>query len=132
MIKQVTVVRRDLKMRKGKFAAQCGHAAESFITNSIAQKLKTPQATSNVFEIILTKEQQEWIATGRTKIVVGVNSEEELLALINKAKEKGVTVNPIIDLGKTEFHGQQTLTCASFGPNDNELLDSITGHLELL
>ena len=66
------------------------------------------------------------------KIVVGVDSEEELLALMGTAKEVGIPYQEIIDAGLTEFNGVPTLTCVGFGPALKEELDPLTGHLPLL
>lgn len=127
MVKMVIVCRTDLNMRKGKIAAQVGHAVESFLIKKVASGSPRKDVL-----IQLSEDQLTWIATGRTKIVVAVENEQELTDLIKKAEAAGITVNSITDIGKTEFHGQHTLTCASFGPNKIEELNPITGHLKLL
>ena len=115
MIKQVIVIRKDLKMRRGKEIAQGSHASMAFLLKGDA-----------------TKEQiQEWILNAQTKVCVSVDSEEELEEIYNKAKEANLIVNMITDLGKTEFNGEPTKTCLAIGPNKGELIDKITGHLKL-
>jgi PTH2 family peptidyl-tRNA hydrolase len=128
MLKQVLVVRKDLNMRKGKIAAQCAHAAMGFISEQIRKQL----SNNEVLHITLKDAEYGWFVSGTTKIVAGVDSEHELKELITKARDKGIMVYPVIDAGKTEFDGVPTLTCAAFGPNVNELIDSITGHLKLI
>lgn len=125
-IKQVIVVRRDLNMRKGKIAAQVAHAAMKFLIEN--DEAGAPRE----LKVKLSPEEAEWIETGFTKVVVGCNSEEELNNLIFKAQLAGVEVQPIIDAGRTEFHGVSTLTCAAFGPCDASDVDPITGNLKLM
>jgi peptidyl-tRNA hydrolase, PTH2 family len=128
MLKQIIVVRKDLNMRKGKIGAQCAHASMGFISEQIRKQLKN----NEVLHITLKDTEYGWFISDRTKIVAGVDSEHELKELITKARDKGIMVYPVIDAGKTEFDGVPTLTCAAFGPNVNELIDSITGHLKLI
>lgn len=127
-IKQILVVRKDLNMRKGKIAAQASHASLQFLLD----KMQPIDGQSNMRSLELSNDQLEWLDDKFTKICVSVDSEQELLDLIEKAKEAKVTVHSIIDTGKTEFHGVPTLTCAAFGPEHEEKLIPITGHLKLL
>lgn len=58
------------------------------------------------------------------------NSEDELLTIFNMAED--VTLSSLIkDLGKTEFK-EPTYTAVAVGPDTNEVVDNITGHLKLL
>ena len=66
------------------------------------------------------------------KIVVGVETEEELLNIYEKAKEKNILVERIDDNGQTVFYGVTTFTCIAVGPDTSENLQEITGHLKLL
>ncbi len=65
------------------------------------------------------------------KICVYVDSEEELLALDQKAREADVTTALILDAGFTEFHGQPTYTALAFEPLEAERADELTGGLPL-
>ena len=123
--KQVIVVRKDLNMRKGKIAAQVAHASMKFLADVIDERVAT---ISRDF----TAAEKAWLGGAFAKVVVGCDSEAELRALIALAVSYGITVKPIIDAGRTEFHGVPTLTCAAFGPDDVEQLNHVTGHLKLL
>jgi len=125
-IKQVIVVRRDLKMRKGKIGAQCAHAAMKFLIDNDESK------QSDQLFVKLSIQEATWVRDLFTKIVVGVDSEDELQDLIFKAKLANIEVHPIIDSGITEFHNVATLTCAAFGPAESDEIDRITGNLKLL
>lgn len=125
-VKQVIVVRKDLNMRKGKIAAQVAHASMKFLFDNNEAK-----AYDEIF-VKLTESEQLWASGSFAKIVVGVESEDELRDLILKAQLNNVEVHSIIDSGRTEFHGEPTLTCAAFGPGSSEDLDQITGNLKLI
>lgn len=125
-VKQVIVMRKDLQKRKGKMAAQAAHAAMMFITRN--NKSENPMQLS----VELTQAEADWLRNSFAKIVVGCDSQEELETLIQKAKAEDVEVHVCVDNGTTEFHGVKTMTCAAFGPEEEEILDKITGHLKLL
>lgn len=126
--KMVIVVRKDLNMRKGKMCAQCGHAASYFLTSGTVHPFKG----KNEFTVRLSDVELEWIVGSHAKVVVSCDSEQELRELMQKARASGIRVHEVIDAGKTEFHGEPTLTCAAFGPDNPNKLDKITGELKLL
>jgi PTH2 family peptidyl-tRNA hydrolase len=76
---------------------------------------------------------REWLGVGGfKKICLQVETEEELDEIYNKALAKGIHCAMIIDSGKTEFKGVPTKTCCAIGPWNEEEIDEITGHLDLL
>lgn len=118
MMKQVIIIRKDLKMRRGKEIAQGAHASMAFLI-------------TNLLNIPPTKNFTEWLEGGQTKICLQIHSEEELLELHKKAKEAGLNSHYITDAGRTEFNGVPTITSLAIGPNKSEDIDKITGHLKL-
>lgn len=124
-IKQVIVMRHDLKMRRGKQIAQGAHASMAFLT----RRLQTsPSISLNDFSPSV----RTWISGSFAKVCVRCNSEEELMAIHDKAIDLGLEVHVITDSGRTEFHGQPTRTCLAIGPDEASKIDQVTGHLELL
>ncbi len=124
--KQVIVVRKDLNMRKGKIAAQAAHASMAAILNQATN-------TGNSLVIDLTDQRLEPWLTGRfKKICVYVTSEEELLNLHNTAQAAGMISSLILDSGLTEFGGVKTYTTVAIGPDVEDKVNAITGHLPLL
>lgn len=121
-IKQVIVMRRDLKMRRGKEIAQGSHASMAFLTRRLQEHI-TP---------VWTKAELDWLEGSFAKVCVRANSEEELLDIYEKAKEAGLEVHLITDSGRTEFHGVPTNTCLAIGPDHSSKIDPITGELTLL
>jgi PTH2 family peptidyl-tRNA hydrolase len=112
-------MRKDLKMRRGKEIAQGAHASMAFLSKKVRE--------GKFFSSL----EYEWLNGLFTKVCVRVESEAELLKVVEAARAAGVQVELITDSGKTEFAGVPTHTCAALGPDLAEKIDSITGHLEL-
>jgi len=114
--KQVIVVRTDLGMSKGKLAAQVAHGAVS-----AAERAR------------ITKQEiwRSWLREGQKKIVVKVDSEDEILDLRRLAINHDLPQAVIHDAGMTELP-PGTITVIGIGPGKTEDLDKITGSLKLL
>jgi PTH2 family peptidyl-tRNA hydrolase len=131
-VKQVIVIRKDLKMRRGKEIAQGSHASIAFLTARMFTNYSwTVGHGETTSEVYTTNDEREWIQNSFAKVCVRVNSEQELLDIEKAAKEAKLEVNIIKDSGHTEFGGVPTYTCLAIGPNKSEDIDKITGHLEL-
>uniref|UniRef100_A0A8D0DPJ1 Peptidyl-tRNA hydrolase 2, mitochondrial n=1 Tax=Salvator merianae TaxID=96440 RepID=A0A8D0DPJ1_SALMN len=113
--KLVIVVRNDLKMQKGKVAAQCSHAAV----------LAYKQIQRRNPDIL-----KHWEYHGQPKVVLKAPDEESLLHLLNEAKELGLIVSLIQDAGRTQI-APGSRTVLGIGPGPAELIDKVTGHLKL-
>jgi len=117
-LKQVFLVRMDLKMGSGKIAAQCSHAAvKAFKEMSRSESGKR-----------LT---EAWETTGHTKVVLKVADEEAILDLAEQAKKLGINVATIRDAGRTQI-AAGSLTVVALGPGSAEAIDQVTGNLKLL
>ena len=114
--KMVIVVRTDIKMSKGKMAAQAGHAAVS--ASEYARKNRPEWWTP-------------WINEGQCKIAVKAKSEQEILELERKARNTKLPAVLIVDRGLTEIP-PNTTTCLGIGPAPADKVDAITGKLSLL
>ncbi|MCK6547944.1 aminoacyl-tRNA hydrolase [Myxococcota bacterium] len=125
-VKQVIVIRRDLKMRRGKEIAQGAHASMAFLSRRIRRALE-----GEAHALAFTEAELAWIRGPFAKVCVRVNSEEELRAIHAKALEAGLTSELIIDSGRTEFGGVPTPTACAVGPDEVAKVDAITGALEL-
>ncbi len=137
--KQVIVMRRDLKMRKGKIAAQAGHACVEATLMALARegRLGQVRVTPDGSWVYLDEGDtqptplSDWFDAGVAKICVYVDSEEELLDLAARAREAGFACALIRDAGHTEFHGEPTYTCLALEPLAAEQVDPLTGDLPL-
>ncbi len=135
--KQVIVMRRDLKMRKGKIAAQAGHACVEATLMAIAREGRSDQIRATEGWAYLEHAEDDcspltdWFDAGVAKICVYVDGEEALLDVAEKGRAAGFAVSLIRDAGHTEFHGEPTFTCLAFEPLPAEKIDPITGGLPL-
>lgn len=114
--KQVIVFRTDLKMGKGKIAAQAGHAAVSAAEEARKRHRVWWEA---------------WLFEGQRKIAVKVKDEKELSELESAAKDLGLPNALIVDRGLTQIP-EGTITCLGIGPAPETLVDKLTGKLRLL
>jgi PTH2 family peptidyl-tRNA hydrolase len=126
--KQVIVIRRDLRMRRGKEIAQGAHAATAWLAERVAQRM-TPDGT--VDHVELSEAERTWLETSFRKVTVKVGSEEELMEVYRQALAAGLVVHLVTDRGLTEFGGVPTRTCLAIGPDYDDLVDPVTGDLEL-
>jgi len=129
-VKQVIVMRKDLKMRRGKECSQAAHASLGAIL-----KLMNINDQRLVSEYILYLKDStplnSWLKGSFTKICVSVDSEEELIDIYNQANSASLNTVMIEDNGLTEFHGVKTKTCICIGPDWSDEIDKITKHLKL-
>lgn len=132
MVKQVLVVKK-MKVRTGKIVAQGAHGATKIFFDR-GHFVETPMDPENPYELRIpcTQAMKDWVDGIFTKICVYVETDEELLALQEKAKSLGVINALIEDNGLTEFHGVKTKTVLALGPDEAEKIDLISGGLPLL
>ena len=114
--KQVIVFRGDLKLGKGKIAAQAGHAAVSAAEEAHKRHRRWWEA---------------WLFEGQRKIAVKVKDEKELHELETLAKDLGLPNALIVDRGLTQIP-EGTVTCLGVGPAPATIVDKLTGKLPLL
>jgi PTH2 family peptidyl-tRNA hydrolase len=112
-MKQAIIVRTDLKMGKGKIAAQSAHA-------SIAAFLHATEIA-----------RERWVGEGMAKIVLKVANEDELRKIHATAKRAKLPTELIVDRGLTQIE-PGTATAVGIGPAEDEAVDKITGKLKLL
>lgn len=115
MIKQVIAVRTDLKMGKGKIAAQVGHAC--------VMASETARVSYNDWW------SQWW--QGQEKVVLKVPSYGDLEQIRCEAARMKLPYCVVSDAGHTQL-SPGTVTCVSVGPAPERMIDSITGDLSLL
>lgn len=111
--KQVILVRKDLKLSKGKLGVQSSHA-------SVEATLKSdPNKVSN------------WQKQGMKKVILKVDDEDELLRY-KKLADKSKLVNYLVrDAGKTEIKSG-TKTALAIGPDEVTKIDEVSGDLKMM
>jgi PTH2 family peptidyl-tRNA hydrolase len=126
--KQVIVIRRDLKMRRGKEIAQGAHASMAWLRQRVMPRLTS---AGRADQVQFSAAERSWLELSMRKVTVKVGSETELLGVYDKALAAGLVVHMITDRGLTEFGGIPTRTCLAVGPDYDDLIDPVTGDLEL-
>eukprot|EP00924_Labyrinthula_sp_SR-Ha-C_P011356 maker-scaffold_36-snap-gene-2.2-mRNA-1 protein AED:0.01 eAED:0.01 QI:71/1/0.5/1/1/1/2/366/192 len=111
--KMVMVVRTDLKMGKGKIAAQCCHACLGAYRRADERDLRI------------------WALLGQTKLVCKVTSRDALLEVAESAAKNKLPHYLVTDAGRTQIAPGSETVCA-IGPAASSLVDKITGDLKLL
>lgn len=114
--KQVIVVRTDIKMPKGKLAAQVAHA-------SVLCALESKEIDSVNFN--------RWLMSGFRKVVLKVGSEAELEEVYERAKKYDMITYKVHDAGLTVLE-PNTLTCVGIGPYESDAFIMVTDDLKLL
>ncbi len=135
--KMMIVMRRDLKMRQGKIAAQAGHACIDAVLMALRKEGCMDDFEMSADGLVLKNTDKpssplsDWFMYGCAKVCVYVDSEEALLNIAKKAQERGIIASVITDAGMTEFHGVPTKTCLALEPLPTEIADELTGTLPL-
>jgi PTH2 family peptidyl-tRNA hydrolase len=112
----VIVTRQDLKLSKGKLAAQVAHAA-------VSCALTTKKNKKKWFS--------KWMGEGAKKAIVKTECEDDFIELKTKAELLHIETSLISDAGHTEIPAG-TKTVLGIGPAPNNIIDQVTGHLSLL
>jgi len=106
-VKLVIFMRTDLNMSRGKIAVQAGHAT------AIAMRMSTEETI------------KQWFDNAQTKVVLAINSYEQLHQVKNEAVNRGLPCYVVQDIGKTEVL-PDTITCLVVGPADSGRLNKFT------
>ena len=109
----VFFVRKDLKMRNGKIAAQCGHAALGIF-----------KKTSKVFPKIAAY----WYDNKFNKKFFCIHSEEQMDEFLHFADDNGLLYTKIRDAGRTQIQAGSA-TVLAIGPVDEDIVDTFTSGL---
>ena len=112
-LKQVILIRQDLKLSRGKTAAQASHASVECLLRSNKDLV------------------QDWRRQGMKKVILKVKDKKELIKYKNLADDANLSACLITDAGHTEVE-PGTITCLGIGPDDEEKIDRVTGELQML
>jgi PTH2 family peptidyl-tRNA hydrolase len=113
--KMALIVRSDLKLSKGKIASQCSHAAVLCYQTALKSNSKLAS---------------QWSSMGQPKIVLKVDSLNELEILYKTAKDKKLIVELVQDAGRTQVAPGTKTTIGLLDYSDS--VDVLTKELKLL
>ena len=106
------IIRSDLGMSRGKLAAQACHASLGAYKRAKDLKIK------------------KWELEGERKVIVQVDSQEDLFLIYELVKAAGIPSYLVTDAGHTELP-PSTVTSLGVGPDDDDTIDKITQDLKL-
>ena len=113
--KMVLCVNTDLKMGKGKIAAQCGHAALGAY-KSACRKCPTAVRT--------------WERTGCAKIAVKI-TQDDMSNVAALARSRGIPLYLVEDAGRTQI-AAGSRTVLGLGPAPVAVFQGVSDHLKLM
>lgn len=122
--KQAIIVRKDLGLRKGKFAALVARASMKFIVDNNESERK------DELYVKLSNEEVNWLASAIPVIFV-VDSQLDLENLIFQAKMAGVNVHTIFSNADSKVE-EKTILCTAIGPDEDEIINQLTKGLKSL
>jgi PTH2 family peptidyl-tRNA hydrolase len=133
--KQSIIVRDDLKMPKGKMAAQVAHASMGAVLTFAKHTggecgLDKEKAVFH-YELDVPLPIHRWLSGDFAKIVLKCPKLDDLIMLAEKAKVLNIPYKLIKDNATTVFE-EPTVTCIAIGPWDAEVIDSMTKDFKLL
>ena len=146
-IRQYIVVDRSLEMSPGKLAAQVAHASVASLLAGTQRYVEGEPsygpiglewggslARTSVDADVLS----QWVQQGEPKIVLAVDGERALAALVSRAEGRGLMEGMdffcIRDECRTELTPDESgtrWTCVGFAPMDVQTIAPVTGQLPL-
>lgn len=117
---QVIVLRSDLSFRGGKLIETVAKASRQFLIEN------NESNDPDKMNVCLTEDESLWLSGSQRTRLLEVDSEDELITLLNRAEIQGLDVYPLF----TSLAGEETLLCASFGPLDEKIVDRFLGKLK--
>lgn len=124
--KQVIIMRKDLGMSRGKLMAQASHASLKCILDTYV----VFHDDNTMKSLPMPLDVMKWFQGSFTKIVLRVDSEDELMEIYDEVRKTDIPVALIKDAGRTEL-GKSEYTCLGIGPWNALEINKITGHLPL-
>ena len=115
MYKQIIIVRTDLRLGKGKIAAQVSHAS---VSSFLLTSKKNPLVAN------------AWLLEGQKKVVLKISSKKELIELHKSIKSQFPSVL-IKDAAHTQL-SKPDITCLGIGPIQETKIDKFTKKYKLL
>ena len=112
-MKQVILIRNDLKLPKGKLAVQVSHASVASLVKSHKDDIK------------------KWQDQGQKKVVLKVAGMDDFNDIVIKLEKKKIPYFLVRDAGLTQL-SPGTATALGIGPVLSREIDEITGDLKLL
>lgn len=111
-MKAAILIRKDIKLSKGKIVSQSCHAISSVLGGVSVAKIES------------------WKTYGEPIIVLQVSTLQIMEMIVQRATRKGIFSHIVVDAGRTEVK-PGTPTVAVIGPDRDDKVDALISHLKL-
>ena len=123
-VKQAIIVRKDLKMPKGRMASVVSQASMKFlIENNEAER-------GDEIRVKLSQQEAEWINSSFSRSVLSVGSQEALKDIAFKCEMSGIDVYYVFDDKELNEGEIRELLSISLGPDEEDLIEQVVGSLK--
>jgi len=122
-VKQVIVIRKDLRLRKNKLVSLAIRATMQFILDN------NESDRPDELQVKLSQQEVHWLKNSFDNDILVVNSQDALSDIILKAELNGINVYSIFEKSKKSDEGPQ-LICAAFGPDEEDQISQVVGNLK--
>jgi PTH2 family peptidyl-tRNA hydrolase len=122
-VKQTIIVRKDLKLPKSKTASLVAHASMKFLFEN------NESERNDEIHVKLSHQEAEWTREKFSRSVVSVDSQESLKDVAFRAEMSGLDVYYVFK-EKQESDDLEELIAIAIGPDDEDLLDQVSGNLK--
>lgn len=130
-VKQIVVIRKDLKLSKTEMLTQSNYATSELIKSFMKRdKQFLGKNIKYVIETELNSALDILLSKADNKEFFIVDSEDELLHLYNKVKISNIPVVLIEDSSLRGSKKDKVKTCICIGPVKEEEISKIVGHLQ--
>lgn len=134
-------MRKDLSMSAGKVAAMAAHASMMFLVKRVTKPYILLAQGRRQSMGVFTPDEWRWLTepapgleefnqVSFAKIVVAVDSEQELQEVYNAAHLKSLEVHRVFDSGYSH-NPAGTFVCIAIGPAWLDAFDGVTNHLKI-
>lgn len=125
-MKQVVVMRQDLKMSRADVASCVARASSMFLWNNREETAYDKLCVS------LSQEESEWFYGDQKISLLEARSEWVLRAIADRAEIQGLTTSRLTMSNEDEKIAMgSALVCVAIGPHEDDVIDSITGNFKL-
>ena len=124
-VKQVIVIRKDLRLRKNKLVSLAIRATMQFILDN------NESDRPDELQVKLSQQEVYWLKNSFDNDILVVNSQDALSDIILKAELNGINVYSIFEKSKKSDEGPQ-LICAAFGPDEEDQISQVVGNLKTM
>ena len=123
-VKQVIVVRKDLKLKRGKVASLVAEATMQFILDN------NESDRPDELHVKLSQQEIRWLDGSFTRDVVGIDSHDALCNLVLRAELNGMNVYSVFDRSSKKLDEISQLLCVAFGPDEEDQISQVIGNLK--